>query len=82
MTIKLGNEQFTVNFDEQNNTITVDGVTVPVVQKYGYTYKCYKHPKQIGADGGIVALKKFFQDDLFICNHIAICKFVKGRKNV
>lgn len=78
MIIKLGNEQFTVNFDEQDSTITVDGVTVPVVQKYGYTYKCYKRPKQIGADGGVVALKKFFEDDFYYIYQRTICKFIKG----
>lgn len=79
MIIKLGNEQHNVEFDEQNSVICVDGVNMPVVNKYGYTYKCYKRPLQIGADCGITALKKFFQDDFYVCYHLRICQFVLGK---
>ena len=78
MIIKSGNEQHIVEFDEQNSNIIVDGVKMPVVNKPGFTYKCYKRPRQIGADGGITALKWFFEDCFYSCYHIRICQFVLG----
>lgn len=61
MIIELGQRKNEVTIDKKNNTISVDGYTLPIISKFGYTYKLYKRPLAVGCEFGADGLQRFFE---------------------